>query len=245
MDHDTEVLIVGAGIAGAAIAAFLSQTRRVVLLEAESQPGYHSTGRSAAMFMESYGTATIRALTRASRAFFENPPAGFAATPLLAPAADDAVWCGHRGGAATVTLYGSKGETKGRRIYERGEMRKRESLWESGQPREVAEIDAKGGVERQFAADGTKRREMQWQWLGGNDSSRRRVTTLEQEFHDSGTLVSERRWIVGERGGVLASEKRWYLNGQPREASDYSSEGGRTLRRDTQFHDNEIGRAHV
>ena len=85
MDHDTEVLIVGAGIAGAAIAAFLSQTRRVVLLEAESQPGYHSTGRSAAMFMESYGTATIRALTRASRAFFENPPAGFAATPLLAP----------------------------------------------------------------------------------------------------------------------------------------------------------------
>ena len=77
--------IVGAGIAGAAIAASLSQTRRVVLLEAESQPGYHSTGRSAAMFMESYGTATIRALTRASRAFYEAPPEGFASTPLLAP----------------------------------------------------------------------------------------------------------------------------------------------------------------
>jgi len=160
------------------------------------------------------------------------------ATALLAPAADDAAWCGHRGGLSTVSLYGSKGELKGRRVYERGEMRKRESLWDSGKPREVAEIDAKGGVERQFAADGTKRRETQWQWLGGNEGSKRRATTLEQEFHDSGTLVSERRWTVGERGGVLTSEKRWYLNGQPREASDYSSEGGRTLRRDTQFHDN-------
>ncbi len=88
MDHDhpaADVIIVGAGIAGASLAAFLSGTHRVVLLEAESQPGQHSTGRSAAMFMESYGTATIRALTRASRAFYEAPPAGFAATPLLAP----------------------------------------------------------------------------------------------------------------------------------------------------------------
>ncbi len=85
MTHDTDVLIVGAGIAGASVAAFLAPTHRVILLEAESQPGYHSTGRSAAMFMESYGTPTIRALTRASRAFFEAPPEGFAAAPLLTP----------------------------------------------------------------------------------------------------------------------------------------------------------------
>ncbi|TXC65358.1 FAD-binding oxidoreductase [Piscinibacter aquaticus] len=85
MRQDTDVLIVGTGIAGASIAAFLAPTHRVVLLEAESQPGYHSTGRSAAMFMESYGTPTIRALTRASRAFFETPPEGFTAAPLLAP----------------------------------------------------------------------------------------------------------------------------------------------------------------
>ncbi len=85
MVHDTEVIIVGAGIAGASIAAFLSATHRVVLLEAEAHAGFHSTGRSAAMFMESYGTPTIRALTRASRPFYTAPPAGFTTTPLVAP----------------------------------------------------------------------------------------------------------------------------------------------------------------
>ena len=80
-----DFLIVGAGIAGASIGYWLAPHARVILLERESQPGYHSTGRSAALFMESYGTAQVRALTMASRAFFEQPPAGFAEHPLLAP----------------------------------------------------------------------------------------------------------------------------------------------------------------
>lgn len=79
--HD--VAIVGGGIVGAAIAFFLAPARRVLLLEAEPQPGAHATGRSAALFTEAYGPPMVRALTRASRAFFEAPPAGFAATPLL------------------------------------------------------------------------------------------------------------------------------------------------------------------
>ncbi len=82
---ECEVLIVGAGIAGASLASFLSATHRIVMLEAEAQPGHHSTGRSAAMFMESYGTENIRALTRASRTFYTAPPDGFSATPLLGP----------------------------------------------------------------------------------------------------------------------------------------------------------------
>jgi D-arginine dehydrogenase len=57
----------------------------VLVLEREPQPGYHSTGRSAAMFIETYGTPTIRALTRASRAFYEQPPNGFSEHPLLSP----------------------------------------------------------------------------------------------------------------------------------------------------------------
>jgi len=80
-----DFLIIGAGIAGASIGYWLAPHGRVVLLERESQPGYHSTGRSAAMFMETYGTRQVRALTRASRAFFEAPPAGFAEYPILTP----------------------------------------------------------------------------------------------------------------------------------------------------------------
>ncbi len=77
--------VIGAGIAGASVAYRLSATASVAVLEREAQPGYHSTGRSAAMFMETYGTAQIKALTRASRAFYENPPQGFSEHPLLSP----------------------------------------------------------------------------------------------------------------------------------------------------------------
>jgi D-arginine dehydrogenase len=80
-----EFVIIGAGIAGASIGYWLAPHAKVVLLERESQPGYHSTGRSAALFMESYGTPQVRALTMASRAFFESPPPGFAEHPLLTP----------------------------------------------------------------------------------------------------------------------------------------------------------------
>ena len=78
-----EVAVIGAGIAGASVAAEISSQASVLLLEMERQPGYHSTGRSAAAFSETYGPAPIRALTRASADFYGNPPAGFTATPLL------------------------------------------------------------------------------------------------------------------------------------------------------------------
>lgn len=81
-----DYVIIGAGIAGASVAYRLAQRgASVIVLERESQPGYHSTGRSAAMFMETYGTAHTRALTRASRDFFMNPPAGFSEAPILTP----------------------------------------------------------------------------------------------------------------------------------------------------------------
>lgn len=80
-----DILIVGAGIAGASVAADLTRTHRVAILEREAHPGYHSTGRSAALFSEIYGNSAVRALSRASREFFYNPPAGFAEHPLVKP----------------------------------------------------------------------------------------------------------------------------------------------------------------
>lgn len=83
--HQTDFLILGAGIAGASVGHFLAPHARCVMLERESQPGYHSTGRSAAQFIASYGPPQVRALSRASEPFFLNPPPGFADAPLLTP----------------------------------------------------------------------------------------------------------------------------------------------------------------
>ena len=81
---EADFIVIGGGIAGASVAWHLAPCGRVIVLERESQPGYHSTGRSAALFAESYGSAQVRALTMASRAFLECPPPGFAEHPLLA-----------------------------------------------------------------------------------------------------------------------------------------------------------------
>ena len=81
-----DVIVVGAGMAGASVGWQLAQAgRQVLVLERESQPGYHTTGRSAALFEEHYGPLQVQALTRASRAFYEQPPAGFTDYPILHP----------------------------------------------------------------------------------------------------------------------------------------------------------------
>ena len=102
--------------------------------------------------------------------------------------------------------------------------------------RELSEVSAGGGVERSSPPTAPS---------GASSSGRRspasaprRVTVLDQEFHESGKLVRERRWRPTERGAELVSERRWYLNGQPKTRSDYSVADGRTLRRETGFHDN-------
>jgi D-arginine dehydrogenase len=66
MSRRADVLIVGAGIAGASLAAEIAGEASVILLEAEDQPGYHSTGRSAAFWAESYGGPAVQPLTSAS-----------------------------------------------------------------------------------------------------------------------------------------------------------------------------------
>jgi D-arginine dehydrogenase len=85
MTATCDVLVIGAGIAGLSAAAALAPRRRVVVLERESAPGYHTSGRSAAQYSLSLTSPTVRRLAQAGRTFFEAPPAGFADHPIATP----------------------------------------------------------------------------------------------------------------------------------------------------------------
>jgi D-arginine dehydrogenase len=85
MKRSADVAIIGAGMAGASLAAEIAPHLRVLLIEAESQPGYHSTGRSAAFWSETYGGPHIQPLTSASGPFLAAPPAEFSDRPFLRP----------------------------------------------------------------------------------------------------------------------------------------------------------------
>ena len=81
--HDFAVI--GGGIAGAAAAYELQRLGSTILLERERLPGHHTTGRSAAFLVESYGNRVVQLLTRSGRDFLETPPKGFATHPVLSP----------------------------------------------------------------------------------------------------------------------------------------------------------------
>ncbi len=156
--------------------------------------------------------------------------------PALGRDFDDRAACGHDGSTSALVFYGSKGQPRARVAFRHGKRVRSETLGEGGGVRELRETTAGGGIARSFAADGTLRHEVQWQNTAGERA--RRVTTLDKEFHESGKPVRERRWRVGEGAGELASEAQWYLNGQPRERSDYVEVDGGKRRRSTAFHDN-------
>jgi len=81
-----DAIIIGGGHNGLTCAAYLAIGGcKVVVLEREAFPGVHSTGRSAALFSEIYGSPPVRALSRASRGFLHEPPAEFTDTPLVRP----------------------------------------------------------------------------------------------------------------------------------------------------------------
>ena len=85
MVERADFLVIGAGMAGASAAYELASHGSVIVLERESQPGYHSTGRSAALYTQTYGHPVVRALTVASWDFYTCPPEGFSENPLLTP----------------------------------------------------------------------------------------------------------------------------------------------------------------
>ncbi|TDH38537.1 FAD-binding oxidoreductase [Pseudohoeflea suaedae] len=84
MIQTSDFLVIGGGIAGISAAAFLSETARVTVLETETTPGYHATGRTAAIYIRNYGNATLRALNANAHGFLEQPE-GVSETSLLSP----------------------------------------------------------------------------------------------------------------------------------------------------------------
>jgi len=100
---DIDVLIVGAGIAGASLAAALAPHRAVLMIEGEDMPGYHATGRSAAFWQESYGGLGVQPLTAASFAALAHPEPGFSDRPFLLPRT--ALMIGRRGETAAVDAF--------------------------------------------------------------------------------------------------------------------------------------------
>ncbi len=113
-----DFLVIGGGIAGASAAYQLARHGSVILVERESAPGYHATGRSAAMFLENYGAPPVLGLASASREFLARPPEGFAEAAILSPRAVlfiarqdqsdslEAMLAGHRGAAAPLKRIG-------------------------------------------------------------------------------------------------------------------------------------------
>ncbi|MGN6121679.1 MAG: NAD(P)/FAD-dependent oxidoreductase [Sphingomonas oligoaromativorans] len=80
-----DIVIVGAGMAGASLAAEVAPFASVAMIEAEALPGYHATGRSAAFWTESYGGPGVQPLTSASGKFLAAPPEGFSERGFLTP----------------------------------------------------------------------------------------------------------------------------------------------------------------
>jgi antitoxin component YwqK of YwqJK toxin-antitoxin module len=152
--------------------------------------------------------------------------------PYLGKEVDENALCGfgQRGKPAVVSLYGEKGELRMRLTHLDGVRVGVESYWDNGKLRSQEETGADGGqVERNYAEDGVKRKEVRW-----IRADRGRLKQSEQEFHESGALVREQRWNAGE----AASEKTFYLNGQLRSETLYTKRDGAATTDIREFHDN-------
>lgn len=148
--------------------------------------------------------------------------------PVLAPAADDAKWCGF-GGPAQVEYFASNGNLRAKATFESGKRIRLESYFDSGKTSQQEEIAGGKRTERSFWPDGGKRLEVQWQLV-----ERGAMKEREQEFAQNGTLVRDRRWAEGEP----VSDATFYLNGQPRSRTEYGGQGRTRTLAVVDFHDN-------
>jgi D-arginine dehydrogenase len=107
----SEIVVIGGGIAGVAAAAHLAPHGSVTLLEMESSLAFHTTGRSAALFVVNYGGRASRPLALASQPFLEGPPEGSADGPLLSDRG--ALWVANEGQTDQLALIAGDGVASG------------------------------------------------------------------------------------------------------------------------------------
>lgn len=192
-----DVIIVGGGIAGSSLGAEVAARRRCLIIEAEEHCGYHSTGRSAAFYLESYGGPEVAKLSIASRPFLESPPPEFSGHGFLRTRGDLHLTSG------PLPELPPAVET---RIVERDELQRilpgvrphwRRALFEPG----CADIDA-GGLHEAFLRKYRK--------AGGTialrsrlRSARRRGGTWEVRLEDGSTLEAA---IIVNAAGAWADE---------------------------------------
>ena len=98
--NTADIVVIGAGIAGASVAARLAPAAKVILVEREDAPGYHSTGRSAAFFAPAYGNEVVRRFTAKSESLYRAPPDDFTDVGFLNPR--DVIFLGRVDQAATL-----------------------------------------------------------------------------------------------------------------------------------------------
>ena len=151
--------------------------------------------------------------------------------PMMAPTFDDLRACGFMGSTSQLEFFSPTGMVRARARFQAGKRTGLDILRDNGKLAKQEEVTALQRIERSFAHDGTKRREMQWNVSGANP-----VQEREMEFSPSGVLVRDRRWAAGE----LASELTYYLNGQLRRKAEYQDTGPGTPRILVmrEFHDN-------
>lgn len=141
--------------------------------------------------------------------------------PLMAPTFDDLRACGFMGSASQLEFFTPSGKVRARARFQGGKRTGFDTLRDNGKLAKQEEFSALQHIERTFAADGTKRREVHW-----NVSGPTPVQEREMEFAPTGVLVRDRRWAAGEP----TSEQTYYLNGQLRRKAEYKDTGPGTQR---------------
>jgi len=159
--------------------------------------------------------------------------------PVFAPDFDDATACGFKKGLATVDLYAPREWLAAHVAFDHGERRRIENLWENGKPQQVVDLGATAGTENDFSEDGVKRKSLAWivQPAAVAGKPGRRVLTLQQDYHESGSLIRERHWTPTDRGASLALDQEWYLNGQLKSKDEFFAQDGKPVKRSTSYYD--------